>query len=74
MTFMAGLPGFFGPNPATAWGMMAAVGVERAAFYSTEALQATLGGLIDFESIKAGTPRFTAGAVNVRTGRMHYFD
>ena len=74
MTFVTGLPGFFGPNPATAWGMMAAVGVDRAAFYSTNALQATLSGLIDFERIKAGSPRFTVGAVNVRTGRMHYFD
>jgi len=74
MTVFNGISGYFSPNRALTFGLHAAVGVEQAAFYTTEALHDTLAELIDFERISAGEPRLTIGAVNVRSGRMHYFD
>jgi len=50
------------------------LGVERAAFYSTAPLQDTLAELIDFDYVNAKHARLTLGAVNVRTGEMHYSD
>ena len=73
-TLWSGLPGFFSPNFAASWGLRTQVGVERAAFYSAESLRATLGELIDADLINSGKPRLTVGAVNVRSGKMHYFD
>lgn len=72
--YTRGVEGFFAPNPAAAWGVHAPLGVEHASFYSTAALTETLGGLIDFDCIKAGGSRLTLGAVNVGSGEMHYFD
>jgi NTE family protein len=57
-----------------AFGLNALVGVEQAAFYTTEGLRKTVAELVDFERLKAKKPRLTVGAVNVRTGKMHYFD
>jgi NTE family protein len=37
-------------------------------------LQETLSAVVDFERINSGNPRLTVGAVNVRSGKMHYFD
>jgi NTE family protein len=74
MTILAGVTGYFAPNRALAWGLNAPVGVERAGFYTTEALHETLANIIDFARINAKQPRLTVGAVNVRSGRMHYFD
>ena len=37
-------------------------------------LKATLERLVDFERINAGEPRFSVGAVNIRTGNFVYFD
>lgn len=70
---LKGIPGLFSPNPAAAWGMYAQLGPEHAALYSTGALRSTLLDLIDFDHPAAWT-RLTMGAVNVRTGRMRYFD
>ena len=70
-----GISGYYAPNQAIAWGgMNALVGVERAAFYDTQGMRETVSGLVDFERINAKTTRLTVGAVNVRTGKMHYFD
>ena len=74
MTFMTGIPGFFTPNPAAAFGPHIPLGVERAAYYSTTALKQTLGGLVDLEHLNGGKPRLTVGAVKVRTGEFRYFD
>lgn len=73
-TLMQGVSGFFQPNPAAWWGLQSRVGMDRAAFYSTAPLRATLGELVDFELMRHGRPRLTVGAVNVRTGEMRYFD
>jgi NTE family protein len=74
MTIFAGVTGYFAPNRALAWGLNAAVGVEQAGFYTIEALHETLSTIIDFARINAKQPRLTVGAVNVRSGKMHYFD
>jgi NTE family protein len=74
MTIFGGIAGYFGPNYALAWGLQSAVGAERAGFYTIEALRETLPGIIDFNRINSGLLRFTVGAVNVRSGKMYYFD
>jgi len=74
MTIFSGISGYFTPNQALAWGLHAPVGVERAGFYTIEALHETLFALLDLARINLGKPRLTVGAVNVRSGKMHYFD
>ena len=74
MTIFGGIAGYFSPNRALAWGLQAAVGVEQAAFYTIDGLRETLSAVVDFGSINSGRPRLTVGAVNVRSGKMHYFD
>jgi len=74
MTIWCGIAGYFAPNRALAFGLNAPVGVEQAGFYTIEALHETLSSLIDFARLNAKAPRLTVGAVNVRSGRMTYFD
>jgi NTE family protein len=73
-TLLAGVPGFFLPNPFVAWGIDTKVGIERAALYSVDPLKKLLPRLIDFELINSGKSRLTLGLVNVRSGQMRYFD
>jgi NTE family protein len=74
MTIFGGIAGYFTPNRALAWGINAPVGIEQAAFYTIEQLQETLGRLVDFSIVNSSKLRLTVGAVNVRSGKMHYFD
>ncbi len=73
-TVMRGIPAFFEPSMAALRGTRANVGVEAAAYYSTEPLRRTLGELVDFKSLADGPTRLTVGAVNACTGAMRYFD
>ncbi len=73
-TVMHGIPAFFKPNLAALRGIRAHVGVEQAAYYSTEPLRQTLGELVDFKSLQGGDTRLTVGAVNACSGVMRYFD
>jgi NTE family protein len=73
-TVMRGIPAFFEPNLAALRGARASVGVEQAAYYSTEPLCRTLSELVDFDSLGDGPTRLTVGAVNASTGAMRYFD
>jgi NTE family protein len=73
-TIAAGLDGFFRPNPLAFCGPMMPLETERAGYYSTEPLRATLRELIDFDRANSGAPRLTLGAAAVSTGQMHYFD
>jgi NTE family protein len=43
-------------------------------FYDTKSLKHTLERLVDFDRLNAGITRYSAGAVNVRTGNFVYFD
>ncbi len=74
MTIFGGIGGYFAPNRALAFGLQASVGAEQAGFYTIDALHETLTGMIDFTRINSSQPRLTVGAVNVRSGDMHYFD
>jgi NTE family protein len=73
-TVSRGIPDFFTPNPAAWRGTGAPLGVEAAAWYSTEPLRATLLELVDFDFLCECRTRMTVGAVNVVTGNMRYFD
>ena len=73
-TFTQGIPAFFVPRAPLWGGVHAQVGVEAAAYYSTEPLRETLAELVDFGFVNAKRTRLTVGAVNVRSGAMHYFD
>jgi NTE family protein len=68
-----GATGFFSARALIPWlqpgGTMAAT-----SFYDTKLLRGTLERLVDFDRINAGITRFSAGAVNVRTGNFAYFD
>jgi NTE family protein len=74
MTIFGGLAGYFSPNRALAWGLHATVGAEQAAFYTIDGLHETLSAVVNFGRINSGQPRLTVGAVNVRSGKMRYFD
>jgi len=71
---LAGVPGFYYPNPAAAWGPETKVGIERASLYHVDPLKRLLPDLVDFALINSGQPRFTLGLASVRSGQMRYFD
>ena len=73
-TIVNGIPGFFSPNPHALRGQKAAVGIEHAAYYSTEPLRDTLDMLVDTDYLQSGETRLTVGAVNANSGAMRYFD
>jgi len=68
-----GTPHFFTPRvpPAALW---PAGSPDKASYYDTAPLKATLERLVDFDRINAGSMRFSIGAVNVGTGNFAYFD
>jgi len=70
---LSGAPGFFTPRvPGPFFAPAGSPGATS--FYDTSMLSTTLEGLIDFDRLNAGGMRFSAGAVNVRTGNFTYFD
>jgi NTE family protein len=74
-TILAGVPGFFEPNLTSFLsGPQARLGIDKAAYYSTEPLRKTLSELVDLEQLNKQSPRITVGAAHVRLGVMHYFD
>ena len=68
-----GAPSFFTPRmpPVALW---PADAPDKASYYDTAPLKATLERLVDFDRINAGHMRFSVGAVNVGTGNFAYFD
>ncbi len=68
-----GANGFFSARPLTPW-LQPAGTPQATSFYDTKALKQTLERLVDFDRLNAGATRFSAGAVNVRTGNFVYFD
>ncbi|MDE2283675.1 MAG: patatin-like phospholipase family protein [Hyphomicrobiales bacterium] len=74
-TLTQGINGYYSPNHAVAFGgLKARVGVERAAFYTIDDFRKTIADVVDFARVNNKQTRLTVGAVNVRTGKMHYFD
>ncbi|MGY3489504.1 NTE family protein [Bradyrhizobium sp. USDA 4011] len=70
---MFGASGFFSARPLAPW-LQAGGTLAATSIYDTSALKTTLERLVDFDRINAGLTRFSAGAVNVRTGNLVYFD
>src|SRR5262245_4784795 len=75
-TVTQGIPAFFAPRPPAWGGIGVPVGVDAASYYTTEPLRETLTALVDFAYLNAAEKRtrLTVGAVNVRNGKMCYFD
>ena len=73
-TVISGVPGFFAPNPHALFGLHARLGVDRAAYYTTDLLRDTLNHLIDPDYLQSKKTRLTVGAVNANSGTMRYFD
>jgi NTE family protein len=74
-TLLQGVAAYYAPNPAlTFGGLNATLGVEEAAFYTIKNFRKTVSDVVDFKRINSKQTRLTVGAVNVRTGKMHYFD
>lgn len=68
-----GVPGFFTPRiPPPSLQPPGSVGATS--YYDTKPLIGTLEQFVDFDRINGGSMRFSAGAVNVRTGNFTYFD
>jgi NTE family protein len=68
-----GAAGFFSTRPMMPW-LQAGGTHASTSFYDTKSLKGTLERLVDFDRLNAGMTRFSAGAVNVRTGNFVYFD
>ncbi|MBV9456013.1 MAG: DUF3734 domain-containing protein [Bradyrhizobium sp.] len=68
-----GAAGFFSARAVLPW-LQPGGTLGATSFYDTSDLKHTLERLVDFDRLNAGTTRFSAGAVNVRTGNFVYFD
>src|SRR5580704_289304 len=68
-----GAAGFFSARTVMPW-LQPGGTHEATSFYDTKDLKRTLERLVDFDRLNAGMTRFSAGAVNVRTGNFAYFD
>jgi NTE family protein len=68
-----GATGFFSARAVMPW-LQPGGTTAATSFYDTKHLKGTLERLVDFDRINAGMTRFSAGAVNVRTGNFAYFD
>src|ERR1700757_346451 len=68
-----GAAGFFSARPVVPW-LQPLGSLGATSFYDTKHLKNTLERLVDFDRLHAGVTRFSAGAVNVRTGNFVYFD
>src|SRR5215471_9754907 len=64
-----GAPNFFVPRLPLAMAWPAGT-PDKASYYDTAPLKATLERLVDFDRINAGRMRFSVGAVNVGTGNF----
>src|SRR5262249_29933017 len=68
-----GAPGFFTPRVPPPY-LRSARSPGATSRNDVAPLKATLERLVDFDRITARQPRFSVGAVNVRTGNFAYFD
>src|ERR1700741_3186340 len=68
-----GATGFFSARAMMPW-LQPGGTLGATSFYDTRDLKHTLERLVDFDRLNAGMTRFSAGAVNVRTGNFVYFD
>jgi NTE family protein len=74
MALTMGVPGFFHPNAALAFGWRVPLSLEHSALYSNVPLEKKLAELIDFDLLNSGKPRLSFGLVRVAEGTLHYCD
>jgi NTE family protein len=73
-TLAGGRPGVFGPvGPLGSW-WMPDTAAAAPGLFDTLPLSATLQSLAQFDRLNAGSPRYTAGAVDLDTGEDVFFD
>jgi NTE family protein len=70
---LTGASGFFAPRLVPPW-LQPDGTLDATSYYETGPLRETLSRLIDFERLNTGGTRYSAGAVNVRSGNFQYFD
>ena len=70
---ISGAPDFFKPRVPPPY-LQPPGGAAATSFYDVSPLKQTLERLVDFDRINAGQTRYSAGAVNVRSGNFTYFD
>jgi NTE family protein len=68
-----GVPGFFSPRLPPAF-FMPPGSSGATSLYSTEPLKRTLDELVNFNILNTGDMRFSAGAVEIKSGNFAYFD
>jgi NTE family protein len=73
VALIQGAKGFFTARSLSPW-LQPSGTLEATSFYDTRQLKRTLERVVDFDRLNAGLLRFSAGAVNVRTGNFVYFD
>ncbi|MDB5774802.1 MAG: patatin-like phospholipase family protein [Herbaspirillum sp.] len=74
-TYLRGVPGFFTPRPFNPFAMGMTVPPEKASFYDTGELAATLSELVDFDYLNSpGGMRLTVSATKVTCGTLVNFD
>ena len=73
LALILGANGFFTSRLLAPW-LQPSGTLEATSFYDTRELKRTLERLVDFDRLNAGLLRFSAGAVNVRTGNFVFFD
>ena len=74
-TVMRGVPGFFTPRYFSGFPVGMTVAPEKASYYDTEPLRATLEELVDFDYLnEPGGIRLTVNAIKVCAGELVHFD
>ncbi|HEY1612859.1 MAG TPA: patatin-like phospholipase family protein [Rhizomicrobium sp.] len=73
MAAMTGVSGFFSPRLVPPW-LQRDGTLDATSWYDTGPLRETLKRYIDFDRLNRGGTRYSAGAVNVRSGNFAYFD
>jgi NTE family protein len=68
-----GQKGFFNLKGIAPW-LIHDTTPDKISFYDTAALRDTLMQVIDFDYLNKSQIRLSLGAVNIRTGRLHFFD
>jgi len=68
-----GVPGFFSPRIPPPF-LMPPGARGANSFYSTDPLRHTLETLVDFDELNSGRMRYAAGAVEIASGNLNYFD
>jgi NTE family protein len=73
LSALTGATGFFSPRMVPPW-LQPDGTLDATSYYDTGPLRDTLSRLVDFKRLNSDGMRFSAGAVNVRSGNFEYFD